>query len=63
MSVEKIKMIKSLKYYMTGRNATLVDKSLASSLSLSLSNTKWMGEEEIDKLLSVIKNIDLLGGL
>lgn len=34
MSVEKIKMIKSLKYYMTGRNATLVDKSLASSLSL-----------------------------
>lgn len=61
MSVEKIKMIKSLKYYMTGRNATLVDKSLASSLSLS--NTKWMGEEEIDKLLSVIKNIDLLGGL
>lgn len=41
MSVEKIKMIKSLKYYMTGRNATLVDKSLASSLSLSLIRNEW----------------------
>lgn len=41
MSVEKIKMIKSLKYYMTGRNTTLVDKSLASSLSLSLIRNEW----------------------